>query len=246
MTTEQKTELVTTIRPEDQTPVTLLHQALAMGVDTDTLKQFMDLQERYEANEARKAFAKDMALCQKKMPVIVADSPNVQTSSLYAKLGKITSIIAPVYTAQGFSLMFDEIPIDGDLMRIQATVLHRMGHQQIFHYDVPLDLGGLRGNENKTPIQAKGSSTTYARRYLTCMIFNLAVGDDLDGQDPTGSNGRVDEQQAMRLSAAVDEWRLNDGALLREFGIVNWSQLPAKDFDKAMGRFKQIGERKAQ
>jgi len=41
--------------PTSLTPMTLINMAVSQGADTDKLKQLMDLQERWEANEARKA-----------------------------------------------------------------------------------------------------------------------------------------------------------------------------------------------
>jgi len=228
------------IEAVEQTPASLLSQALAKGVDTDTLQKFMDLQERFEAGEARKAYAADMAKCQAKMPVIASDASNSQTSSLYATLGKINSMIAPVYTRYGFSMSFDEQPLENDEIRTRARVIHKMGHVEEFTYDLPLDLSGIKGNTNKTAIHAKGSTTTYARRYLTMMIFNLAVGDDLDGNLPGGV--ATDDEQAMKLEALVIDWQINGDAILREFGVQSWDKLPASKYDKAAARIKQIGE----
>lgn len=231
----------TPIDPTKATPVTLLAQALERGMDPETLGRFMDLQERYEADQARKAYASDMAKCQKALPQIVATAVNDQTSSHYAKLEHINAAITPVYTKHGFSISFGEEPIEGDMIRIVAKVLHKLGHIETFIYDLPLDLVGIRGSENKTAVHAKGSSTSYARRYLTTMIFNLTIGDDIDG-NALGGNGFVSEQQALELSALVVDWGLNESALLRELGIREWRVCPSKKYEKAKERINQIGK----
>ena len=40
------------------TPMQMIAQAVAQGADIDKLQKLMDLQERWEANEARKAYEK--------------------------------------------------------------------------------------------------------------------------------------------------------------------------------------------
>lgn len=236
--------------PSGPTPVTLLQQALERNLDPDILQRFMDLQDRYEANEARKAYADAMAKCQQEMPVIVADTPNDQTGSSYAKLGKVVAAIAPVYSRHGFSVSFDEqvvstedAPLRDGEIRIRATVMHRLGHCERFAYDLPLDTTGAKGNVNKTAIHGKASSTSYARRYLTLMIFNLSIDDDVDGNLPEGS--LLTDDDLLKLDALIDEYGLNKQAILREFGVKAWENLPAKRYDKALERIKFLGQKKA-
>lgn len=224
------------------TPLEMVARALEKGISGPELQQFMDLQERFEGNEARKAYAVDMAKCQKSMPQIQATAVNPHTQSNYAKLEDINAVITPVYTRYGFSISFAEgVPRKDEDIRIEARVLHRLGHHEDFYYDLPLDIGGLRGNENKTPGQAKGSSTTYCRRYLTTMIFNLTIGEDLDGNGGGGA-GRISEEQALTLDALVSENELSHTAIQREFRVAGWPQLAANRFDKVHARITQLIE----
>ena len=238
------------VPPEDQTPVTLLHQALAMGTDPDTLQKFMDLQERYEANEARKAYAADMAKCQAKMEPIVANAENDHTRSSYAKLGHINKQITPIYTRYGFSISFGHgKPEREGEIRTTARVLHKLGHFEDFFIDLPADDAGSQGTVNKTPIHARASSNTYGQRYIVKGIFNLSLMDeDDDGNLAGGVSGGVEEDQAMKLAAMITDWDIPNGgkAIMREFGIDDWAQLPAKKFEKAVQRINQIGQAREQ
>lgn len=220
-------------------PMEMVARALDKGIDGPMLQQFMDLQERYEANEARKAYADAMAKCQKAMPAIQARAANDQTDSVYAKLEHINAAITPIYTKHGFSISFGEQPLDGDQIRIYARVLHKMGHAEEYTFDLDLDQKGLRGNDNKTAIHAKGSSITYARRYLTTMIFNLTVGDDVDGNLP-GDAGRITEEQALEIDAMISENGINHDAFKRSIKVLEYNQIPAAKFEKAKERAQQI------
>lgn len=67
---------------------------------------------------------------------------------------------------------------------------HVGGHCKRYEGDFPLYKAGAKGNDNKTAIQATGSTFSYARRYLTYLIFNLTVADedtDGNGTEPTFS-----------------------------------------------------------
>ena len=66
---------------------------------------------------------------------------------------------------------------------IVCTVLHKAGHSVTEELPGKVDAGPAR-----SAIQAVGSSISYLRRYLTCMIFNVVVrNEDKDGNAPAGS-----------------------------------------------------------
>jgi hypothetical protein len=68
-------------------------------------------------------------------------------------------------------------------MRVVCTIGHRDGHSTTDHHiDVPMDVSGISGKQNKTWTHAKGSTSTYGRRFLTMMMFNVTLaGQDDDG-----------------------------------------------------------------
>src|SRR5882724_6254015 len=60
----------TAIVPAVLTPVELLRMAVSQGADIEKLKQLMDLQERWEKNEARKAYNAAMRQFKSNPPTI--------------------------------------------------------------------------------------------------------------------------------------------------------------------------------
>lgn len=229
--------------PLASNPMEMVARALEMGIDGPMLQQFMDLQERHEDREARRAYAADMVKAQKAMPAVIATSENEQTSSLFAKLGVIINAIKPIYTKYGFSVSFGEgVAAKENEIRITARVMHRFGHSEDFFYDLELDTVGPKGAVNKTPIHGKGSSTSYAQRYLTKMIWNVAILEEDDDGNAAGgaAPGRVTEEQAMELDALVSENELNHTAIQREFRVAGWPQIPANKFDKVKDRILQL------
>lgn len=222
---------------------TLLEQALAQNVSSEQLQQFMDLQERYEANEARKAFAAAFVRCQKEMPAIQNEAFNKHTKSNYAKLEHINAGITPIATKHGFSISFSEGKAEiAEMIRADCVIRHKLGHTENHFVDMPLDLAGSQGTTNKTSIQAKKSSFTYACRTLLCMIFNLTVGDDVDGNAPDELTNYISKRRIEQLEELIaaqdDSFRSRVMEWLKGKGIESLENIPAESFDACLKSIK--------
>lgn len=184
----------------DGSPAHLLRMAVEGGADVEKLEKLMALQERWQAEQARKAFFAAMNAVQGEIEPIRRDATNKFTQSRYARLESIHKQLCPVYTKAGFSISFGEgtAAREGEI-RITATVMHRDGHSQEYHADLAPDTEGAKGNANKTAVQGKGSTFSYGRRYLETMIFNVALTND----DDDGNGGKaapvVTEEQSREL-----------------------------------------------
>ena len=166
-------------------PVETAIRFLESKGNPEQLEKMMELQERWEANEARKAFHDAMTQAQKNMPVIPRDKKNEQTGSMYSKHETIIKLAKPVYTAAGFSMMFYEgDTAKPDHIRIMCDIRHEKGHMETRHIDLKIDTTGIKGTVNKTGIHGSGSTISYGRQYLPGMIFNIPTGDDNDGNQP--------------------------------------------------------------
>ncbi len=167
---------------ENRTPNQMIQLAIEGKADLEKLEKLLGLQEKYEKNEARKVFASDFATVQAEIVAVVKTKSNPQTHSKYAGLDNVLEISKPVYTKHGFSVIFYEGKTEAtESIRVCADVLHKSGHKETYHFDVPLDGVGIKGNVNMTKIHGKASSVSYGRRYLLCMIWNIPTQDD-DGQ----------------------------------------------------------------
>ncbi len=164
--------------------VSVIERALANpNVDVEKLERMLVMQEKILDRQAQVSFARDMREVQSKMPAIVKNSNNEQTNSEYATLEAVCEGANPIITENGFSLSFGtaDSPKEGHY-RVTGEVTHIEGHSRSYFADVPIDATGIMGKVNKTNTHAFGSTMSYGRRYLTLMIFNIAVKDDDDGQ----------------------------------------------------------------
>ena len=202
---------------------TSLVQALTVAaadprVDVAKVERLWAMLKEQQAREAEEAFNEAMSRAQAKIEPVVRDRRNDHTKSTYATLAAINDSIVPIYSAEGIAVSFDtykpeydkdgkEInpPKDG-AVRVIAIVSHG-GHTRKYHLDGALDDVGSQGTKNKTGIQAMGSTVSYLRRYLVCMIFNVSTQDDDDGEGAKGNGNtgkRLDENVYADLLASLD------------------------------------------
>jgi hypothetical protein len=226
---ENKTALEAT---QDNSPAEMIRMAVAGNADLDKLEKLLALQERYEANEARKIFASSFATAQSNILAVIKTKVNPQTHSKYADLGDVIESAKPVYTAEGFSVIFYEMdcPLP-EHIRVCADVLHKSGHKETYHYDTPLDGKGLKGNENMTKIHGKASSVAYARRYLMCMIWNIPTADD-DG-NKSGDVEVITKEQLNFIVDSLADLNMPLDGFLKFMKVENIETMPAVLFKKA-------------
>ena len=166
-------------------------------VDLDKVERLYAMHKEVREQEAKAAFFDAMARAQSRIQPVVRNRDNDHTRSTYADIAAVCDAIVPLYTSEGLAVSFDTVtkdetdPIAAGEYRTVAIVTHRQGHQREYHIDLALDDAGAQGTKNKTKVQAKGSTTSYGRRYLLLMIFNVSTKDDDDGNAGKGKKPEV-------------------------------------------------------
>uniref|UniRef100_A0A6M3L7K1 Putative Erf family protein n=1 Tax=viral metagenome TaxID=1070528 RepID=A0A6M3L7K1_9ZZZZ len=220
----------------EATPSDMIRMAIDKGADLEKLEKLLALKERWEANEARKVFTASFAMVQKEILAVIKTKVNPQTHSKYAPLEGIIEGAKPIYTKEGFSVIFYEGKPDvPEAVRVCADVLHKFGHKETYYYDVPLDGLGIKGNANMTKIHGKSSSVSYGRRYLMCMIWNIATEDD-DGN--AASVEYIDEAQKSSITDWITEKKVDTKKLCAFFSIESIEKLPKTKFQQAITMLK--------
>lgn len=216
--------------------------ALNPAIDVEKLERLLAMQERILSRNAETAFNAAMKAAQEAMPKIHRDARNTSTDSLYATLESVNRIVVPIYTKQGFALSFGtaDCPTPGRV-RIVCDVAHEQGHSKRYQADIPEDATGLKGNPNKTPTHAYGSSMSYGRRYLTLLIFNVCLTNEDD--DGNAAGGMITEDQVAALEAEIIRLGANRAAFIAYMCIEDLNQILACNFEKAMARLHEKGPR---
>jgi hypothetical protein len=190
-------------------------------LNIENVERLFALHQQMVAREAEAAFNDAMARAQAKMRPVANNAYNSQTQSRYAKLAAIADAIVPLYTAEGLSVSFDtEDSGKPEWYRTVAHVSHSGGHTRHYHLDLPLDEAGAKGNVNKTKVHAAGSTSSYARRYLLLMIFNLSTHDDDDANSAPSRQNEIeaDPEGKAKLEACGSMRTLTE----------TWNSLPVE------------------
>lgn len=209
------------------------------NVPIERLQALLDMKERIDdrakedrAGEARAAYHRAMAECQADLKVVARNKKNDQTKSSYADLAALSRQADPVIHKHGFSVSFQPAgrAENGD-ERIRWTVAHREGHVETGEAQLALDNKGPNGSVNKTSLHGFGSTMSYGRRYLKLMLFDIATGDDDDGQKAGSAN--ITEEQFLGLRELLDRAQADESKFLAAFKVQHLEELPAARFDAA-------------
>jgi len=160
------------------TPMDMLQMAVSQNADLDKLEKLMALQERWEANEARKAFTK--ALSEFKATGITIDKDKHvkygNTEYNHATLGNICNIIGSELSKYGLSYRWNTEQTEGKI-RVTCILMHVLGHSESVSLESGADSSG-----SKNAIQAIGSTVTYLQRYtLQAITGTVTQEQDNDG-----------------------------------------------------------------
>lgn len=201
--------------------------ALNPDLPVEKLEKLLDMQIKIMGIEAEKEFAAAMARVQAAFPKVARDRKNDQTNSRYSTIEAIAAAIKPIYTAEGFSMSFSEAESPkADHVRVIGVLRHRQGHKTEHYRDVAIDATGIAGKVNKTQTHAEASSITYGRRYVTCLAFDVATGDDNDGNQPKGET--ITEQQAADLHSLIEEVKADKAKFLKWAGVEKVEDITTK------------------
>jgi hypothetical protein len=216
------------------TPMEMLDKAITSGAGIDMIEKLMTLQERWEANQARKAFDNAMAAAKAEIPNITKNrevdftSAKGRTNYRYEDLGEIARVVSPILAKHGLSYRYRTTSVVNEPVTVTCIVSHRDGH-----FEENTLCAGRDDSGNKNSIQAIGSTSTYLQRMTLKAALGLAVSNDDDGKTSADA-GTISEDQAAELIALADEVGADKEAFCRYFRVDGFADIPAKDFPRAI------------
>jgi hypothetical protein len=246
--TARPTSLVTTT----PTPADLLAMAMSNGADLDQLERLMALQERWEANQAEKAFVAAMTAF-KAEPIEILKRKRVYfqsqkgtTDYYHAELADVVDAAIVGMAKHGLSHAWEPEQKPNGTVEVTCIVTHAQGHSKRTTLMAAPDNTG-----NKNAIQQVSSTITYLQRYTLLMALGLATkGMDDDGrggakpgQPPAGSGSDIgaDEARDAVVSGLYAEAEKGTAALLKA-----WGTLPERERTRVGIQFKDIKARAQQ
>lgn len=203
------------------------------AVPVERMQQLFHLLKEIQTEDARKAFTAAFPLAQAEMEPVRKDAKS--DKGKYATHLALDSAIRPAYTKHGFGVSFDsaDSPLQ-DHVRLLCILMHTSGYERTYHLDVPADGKGAKGNDVMTKTHAVGSATTYGKRYLLGMVWNIAVHDraDDDGKAASDTGETVSDAQIAALQKLVAEIGGEEKAFLTYAKVESWDEIRARDFHR--------------
>lgn len=191
VTSDQQSSLPVMAQPH----MRLIEIAVNNGADITQLEKLMDLQERYEANQAKKEFNAAMSKFQAMLPVIeklgIVDytTSKGRTFYQYAKIEDIAKAIQPALKETGLSYRFTQSQ-DNGVITVRCIVTHQSGHSEYSELVSSPDISG-----GKDQLKSIASAISYLRRYTLTGILGIVVG----GEDDDGDSVQYDNQDQQQV-----------------------------------------------
>lgn len=204
------------------TPMDMLNRAVQSGADIDMIEKLMNLQERWEASQARKAFDEAVAAAKKEITPIQRNAKG-HNDKRYADFAAIAKVVDPIIGAHGLSYRFRTT--QSDRISVTCVLSHKAGHSEETTLSGPADTSG-----SKNAIQAIGSTLTYLQRYSLVQMLGLAAAADGDGKAGAGV-ATITQEQADTLRDLLEANGKPREGFLKWAKVEQIEQIPAGNYD---------------
>lgn len=221
--------------PAPNSPMGMMLAAMNQGATLEQVEKMMDLQERWQKAEAKKAYdAAFAAFKAESVKVIknrdVTDGPLRGKS--YAELHDWVNAVTPALSKHGLSSSWKLTRDEKDWIEVTCYLRHVGGHEESVSMGGPPDVGGA-----KNAIQARASAKSYLERYTLKAITGLSEqDDDRDGNAPV-DNGTRDEwiskvAQAESLEALETIWQEGGNVIYATNNLADYNAFKKAVTDK--------------
>lgn len=230
----ENTAKAVAVKPEAViTPMQMLQIAVEKGADLDQLQKLMDLQERWEANQARKAYTAALTAFKAEPPKVVKNRHVSfgKTEYDHATLDQVCDIVGSALAVHGLSHTWEIKQHENAAVEVTCVLTHEQGHsERVTLRGMPDDSG------SKNLIQQVGSTVTYLQRYTLLAATGLATAEDNDGGTHLEP---ISAEQKAHLIELMKEVEADPGAFLKYMGAETLDELTANRFDNAVAALER-------
>lgn len=177
----------------NSSPASMMLAAMQQGASLEQIEKMMELQARWEAGEARKAY--NTAFSDFKAEAVkILRNRKVDNGPLqgkrYAELHSVVDAVTPALSKHGLSASWKLTKDEPSWIEVTCTLKHSAGHSESVSMGGPPDTGGA-----KNKIQERASTISYLERYTLKAICGVAEA----GQDDDGNGGdQSDTDEALQ------------------------------------------------
>jgi hypothetical protein len=232
---------VKTITPpaaQAMTPMDMISRALDQGLSDEQLGRFMDLNDRWQADEARKAFVHAMTSF-KAEPLRVTRDKHVsygsgsgKTSYSHVSLANLVDAAVAGMSKHGLSHRW-ETHQEGSLISVTCVITHENGHAERTTLSASPDTSG-----GKNPIQAVGSTVAYLERYTLMAALGLAASDMDNDATLAEEVSHITESQVLDLEALIEEAGADKAKLLKWLKVESLDQIVSPAYKDVVAKLR--------
>jgi hypothetical protein len=234
-------EVLVVDQDQQTTPAQIISQAIAGGANLEQIEKLMILQQKWEENEAKKAYHVAMAAFKANPPKIEKtkqvdyETSKGRTKYKHALLADAAEKINRGLSEHGLSAGWGMSQDDKGNITVTCKITHKLGHSESTSLTAAPDTSG-----GKNAIQAVGSTVSYLERYTLLSLTGLASHDmDDDGKGAGPEIKNITEVQVNELHALITDNSLDkkDPKYMTKFlqymKAESLDDILAKDFTKA-------------
>lgn len=226
------------IMPASQTD--LVMTAIQKGFQPEFIEKMMALQERFEANEARRAYVSAMARF-KASPLKIEKDKKVEfqaggrtTKYSHADLATASEKINKALSNEGLSSGWKTDQQNGNIT-VTCTITHELGHSENTSLTAGPDTSG-----SKNAIQAIGSTIAYLERYTLLALTGLAAhGMDDDAQ---GEVEYITKDMQTEIHDLIKSTKANKAKVLEYLKAESVEKILLSEYGKAKVAFEAKGK----
>jgi hypothetical protein len=225
--------MTTAIQTTNQSPSDMILKAVESGANLEQLKSLLDLQERWEATEARKAYNEAMTGFKANAPEIDKDRTVSYGTTKYthASLANITKKVGAELSKWGLSASWKTAQ-NADSISVTCKIAHKKGHFEETTLSAKADTSG-----QKNAIQAIGSAITYLERYTLLALTGLATFDS-DDDGVAAVTSFISQKELNQLIDMIAEKEVEIPKFLKYMGIESLDKMPKAKYTQAVEAIK--------
>lgn len=192
------------------TPMQMLGHAVQQGMPIETLRELMQLKKEWEADEARKAYAKALAAMKATIPIEVFKRKKVDVPGgakfKHAELADVVDAAVEAMGKFGFVHSWKPTAQTSEYLEITCIITHELGHKE----ETTLRSDYDSSNPKMSALHRLGSTVTYLERYTLVAALGVAAKNiDDDGK-------AASQPPAPDAPDGYKDWRADMTALADE------------------------------
>lgn len=224
--------------PVDNSLTSVMQLAIQKNYTPEFIEKMMELSERHEANEAKRAYHKAMARFKANPPKIWRDMQikykvgDKVTEWSSADLATAAEAINRSLGENGLNSTWRTLPINDNKIRVTCIIAHELGHSEETYLESGPDTTG-----SKNAIQAIGSAVFYLERYTLFALTGLAPARmDDDGQK--ADIQYINTDMVIEINDLIKSTKADKSKVLKYLKAKSVDKILLSDYGKALVAFK--------